>query len=136
VSVSWMNNPILLDTNYLICGLVEDASESELLKQWYGSGRSLITSSVAWYEFLCGPVTESQIEVIRAFLKGPKIIGFDENMASRAAWLYNQMGRPRKLRVDIMIAATAIETGAQLATANTDDFDSMVPFGLKLWRIE
>jgi hypothetical protein len=73
VSVSWMNNPILLDTNYLICGLVEDASESELLKQWYGSGRSLITSSVAWYEFLCGPVTESQIEVIRAFLKGPKI---------------------------------------------------------------
>lgn len=125
---------MLLDTNFLICGLVVDSSESELLKQWYLGGRTLVTSSVAWYEFLCGPVTEPQIGAIRAFLKGPNVIGFDPNIASRAAQLFNQLGRPRRLRVDIMIAATAIEVEAELATANIGDFEAMVPFGLKLWR--
>jgi predicted nucleic acid-binding protein len=131
-----VEHPILLDTNFLICGLVEDSLESERLKQWYLSGRLLVTSSVAWYEFLCGPVNESQIEVIRAFLKGPKVIGFDQQIASRAALLFNQLGRSRKLRIDIMIAATAIETNAELATANIEDFKTLVPLGLKLWGHE
>ena len=128
------NNAILLDTNFLICGLIQDSSESELLKQWYLSGRTLMTSSVAWYEFLCGPVTESQIDVILAFLKGPKVIAFDQTISSRAALLFNQLGRPRKVRVDVMIAATAIEMDAELATANVQDFTEMKPYGLKLWK--
>ena len=129
---SALENPILLDTNFLICGLIQYSSESELLKQWYLSGRSLITSSVAWYEFLCGPVTEPQVEVIQAFLKGPKVIAFDQIIASRAALLFNQLGRPRKLRVDVMIAATAIEMNSELATANVHDFETMVPHGLRV----
>ena len=131
---SMLENPILMDTNFLICGLIQDSPESEQLKQWYRSGRSLMTSSVVWYEFLCGPVTEPQVEVIHAFLKGPKVIAFDQSIASRTALLFNQLGRPRKVRVDAMIAATAIEMDAELATANVQDFEGMIPYGLKLWK--
>ena len=130
---SKLENAILLDTNFLICGLIQDSKEIELLKEWYLSDRPLITSSVAWYEFLCGPVTESQVEVIQAFLAGPKVIAFDQVIASRAALLFNQLGRPRKLRVDAMIAAAAIEMNAEIATANIQDFEVMIPYGLKLW---
>jgi len=97
---------------------------------WHEGGEPMITPTVVWFEFLCGPVTREQEATIRAFLT--QIIPFDEKQATAAAGLFNKAGRKRRLRVDAMIAGTAIAAGAKLATNNRADFAPFVPFGLKM----
>ena len=121
---------ICLDTNYLIGGLVSGSLESRKLISWTQAGEILITAMPAWHEFLCGPVTTSQITAIRAFLQD--IIPFDDARAVESARLFNAAGRKRALRIDAMIAATATLSGAALATNNRGDFAAFVPHGLKL----
>jgi len=111
---------ICLDTNYLILGLIEGSKESKQLIRWYQSGEVLVTPMVAWYKFLCGPVTEQQVVTMRAFLS--EIIPFGEAQAAKAAELFESSGRKRGLRVDAMIAATALLARAKIATNNKADF--------------
>lgn len=122
---------ICLDTNYLVRGLLEGARESSELVRWRQSGEILLSAAPAWYEFLCGPVTDLQIRVIRAFLSGG-VAAFEEIQAAESARLFNAIGRIRRLRTDTMIAATAIVAGASLATSNREDFKVFVPHGLKI----
>jgi len=98
---------ICLDTNYLIRGLILGSSEEKALIAWCRAGEKLITSYVAWYEFLCGPVSKEQIQAMMLFLTGG-IIPFREIHAQESARLFNRANRFRRLRVDAMIAATAI----------------------------
>lgn len=121
---------ICLDTNHLIFGLVPGSRESKELIAWAQAGKTLITPMPAWYEFICGPVTAPQIAAMRAFLRDPVL--FDEPQALEAARLFNAAKRKRSLRIDAMIAATAIVAGAELATSNRSDFNTFVPHGLKL----
>lgn len=121
---------ICLDTNYLIRGLVSGSREGEELAAWITSGERLVTPVIAWYEFLCGPVTARQVETMRAFVSA--LIAFDASHAVMAAALYNAVGRKRRLRVDAMIAAVAIVAGASLATSNQEDFCEFVGHGLLL----
>jgi predicted nucleic acid-binding protein len=122
---------ICLDTNYLIRGLVNGTRESDKLIHWHQVGEILLSATPAWYEFLCGPVAQPQINVMQAFLSGG-IIAFEQLQAIEAARLFNAIGRLRRLRIDAMIAATAILADARLATSNKDDFKMFVPHGLKL----
>ena len=121
---------ICLDTNYLILGLVPGSQEGKDLVRWHQSGEVLITPMPAWYEFLCGPVTTAQISAMRTFVHD--IVPFDEVHATTAAGLFNATGRKRGLRIDAMIAATAMVAGAALATNNRSDFNAFVPHGLGL----
>lgn len=121
---------ICLDTNYLIRGIVDATSEAEQLSCWYREGEPIITPMPAWFEFLCGPLTDVQEATIRAFLS--RIVPFDEGEAIESARLFNAIGRNRKYRVDAMIAGTAIATSARLATNNQADFEPFVPYGLEL----
>ena len=125
---------ICLDANYLIGGVSEERPESAQLLAWFQAGERFSTAMPAWYEFLCGPVTEAQIAAMRAFLTHG-ILSFDHAQAVTAARLFNAVKRPRRLRVDAMIAATAIVAGGRLATLNTDDFGLFVPYGLELMQI-
>jgi predicted nucleic acid-binding protein len=92
---------------------------------------SFCTAAPAWYEFLCGPITAAQINTMQAFLEGD-IIPFAADQAQVAARLFNAAERPRRLRVDAMIAATAISRQAALATLNTADFKPFTSHGLVL----
>ena len=121
---------IFLDTNYLIRGLMIETIEARSLVAWYQAGEKLITSSVVWYEFLSGPVSEEQIETMAAFLTGG-IIPFEEDQAIEAAQLFNAVNRVRRLRFDAMIAATAILQKAALATSNKKDFQIFEAHGLQ-----
>ena len=121
---------ICLDTNYLILGLVVDSKESRELTAWVQAGETLITPMFAWYEFLCGPVTAPQVATIRAFVQ--HVVPFDEPQAVTAARLFNAINRTRRLRVDAMIAGTAVAAGATLATNNREDFKAFVPHGLRV----
>jgi predicted nucleic acid-binding protein len=122
---------ICLDTNYLVRGLLEGAQESAELVQWRQRGETVLSAAPAWYEFLCGPVNDRQIRIIRAFLSGG-IVAFEETQAAEAARLFNAIGRIRRLRTDTMIAATAIVAGATLATSNKEDFKVFIPHGLNI----
>lgn len=97
---------------------------------WTQAGESLITPMAAWYEFLCGPVTGPQVAAIRGFLH--EVVAFGEPQAAEAARLFNAGGRKRSLRVDAMIAGTALVAGARLATNNQKDFKTFTSHGLIL----
>ena len=87
-------------------------------------------SSIAWAEFLSGPVTEAETMEARSLIDS--IDAFGERDAHVAADLFNQTGRRSRSLPDCMIAAVSIRCGAALATINSRDFRPFEPFGLKL----
>ncbi len=121
---------ICLDTNYLIRCVELGSAEAARMEAWYRDDEPLITPTPAWFEFICGPVSIEQEATVRAFLND--IIPFTEVEAKEAARLLNAVGRKRSLRVDAMIAATAISAKAPLATSNRDDFAPFLEHGLEL----
>ena len=84
----------------------------------------------AWFEFICGPVTQDQKTTMRAFLT--EIVPFAEAEAVEAARLFNAIERKRSLRGDAMIAGSAASRQARLATNNRADFEPFVAHGLRL----
>lgn len=120
---------ILLDTNYLINVLVSGSRESEQVKAWFPE-MDMCTSAIAWYEFLCGPVDDESISIVRSLIRD-RIIPFTADQAQESSRLYNHTNRQRRLRMDAMIAASAIVLNAELATANVQDFSAFKPFGLR-----
>lgn len=98
--------------------------------RWAKEGETFCVSSIVWYEFLCGPISNEQETAMNNLMT--EIIPFDEAVGKTAANLFNQVGRSRQLRVDAMIAATAIFKNRPLATNNTADFARFTPFGLQL----
>jgi predicted nucleic acid-binding protein len=66
-----------------------------------------------------------------ALLKGG-ILPYTPAEAQVAASACRSLKMPRRLRVDAMIAATAIVAKAPLAANNGDDFEPFIPHGLRL----
>lgn len=122
---------IHLDANYLILGNQEGSLEDAVLRGWLEADRTLATSTIAWMEFVSGPVSAPAVESIRHAL-GDRIVAFTAVEAELAAKLFNAVERRRALRYDCMIAAAAITAGAELATRNVADFRLFVPHGLVL----
>ncbi len=122
---------ICLDANFLIGGVIEARPESRHLLAWAAAGETFCTAAPAWYEFLCGPVSPAQVETMLAVLGGG-VVPFSAAQAQIAARLFNAAERPRRLRVDAMIAATAISQNAALATLNHSDFRLFTAQGLEL----
>lgn len=120
-----------LDTNFLIRGNHAGSAEDADLQRWLGAGEPLVSSSIAWLEFVSGPVSAPAVESIRQAL-GERIVAFTSPEAELAARLHKAVGHRRALRFDCLIAAAAISAGAELATRNVDDFRLFVPHGLVL----
>ena len=121
---------IHLDTSFLIRALVRGSREDALLRKWMRANEPLGMSTVAWAEFLCGPVDETAISVASVVVG--RHTPFTDETASVAAGLFNRSGRRRGTMVDCMIAATALADQAAVATGNPDDFRRFEPFGLNL----
>lgn len=121
---------IHLDTSFLIGALTPGSREDARLREWIGANEPLGMSTVAWAEFLCGPVDEAALSVASV------VVGrqsrFTEETAAIAARLFNGSGRRRGTMVDCMIAATALAEEAAVATSNPDDFRRFEAFGLAL----
>lgn len=122
---------ILLDTNYLIRILVPSSEEFAKVSAWIKQGEPLTTAALCWYEFCCGPVTETEQSLVFGLLRG-EILPLDETAARRSAELFNGTGRARSLKVDSLVAGTALAAGARLTTSNLRDFRPFVPWGLVL----
>lgn len=122
---------ILLDTNYLIRALVPGSIESGKIIDWFKAGIDLCTSSVAWYEFLCGPVDDEGVLTVQSLLR-ERVLPFTTDQAAESSRLFNATGRQRHLRVAAMIASAAIIANADLATGNIEHFLQFRNHGLKL----
>ena len=121
---------IHLDTSFLIRGFVSGTPENRVLRGWLGADETLAVSSVAWMEFLCGPVEPREMEFATSIVN--RHIDFTPAHAEIAARLFNLSGRRRKLFVDCAIAATAIFENAPVATTNERDFRRFEGEGLTL----
>ena len=121
---------IHLDTSFLIRALAPGSQEDARLREWIGANEPLGMSTVAWAEFLCGPVDEAAMSVASVVVERQLL--FTEEMAVIAARLFNGSGRRRGTMVDCMIAATALAEQAAVATGNPDDFSRFEAFGLAL----
>lgn len=122
---------IHLDTNYIIGLVTKDSRLRPTLEEWLRNREIFAVSSIAWSEFVTGPVTPQQVHDASTILQG-RILSFGEVEAIIAARLYNQAGRKRALRLDSFIAAVAISSSAPLATENQKDFLPFVSGGLSL----
>lgn len=121
---------ICFDTNYLIRALIPETEEALAVEQWLNANESLCIPTVAWYEFLCGSTPEEE-QLAVALLDGG-LLPFGEIEAQSAAAAFRSLDKPRRLRVDAMIAVTAIVAKTPLATNNRKDFLPFVPHGLML----
>ncbi len=121
---------IHLDTSFLIRALNLGTPEDRKLREWIGAGETLSMSTVAWAEFLCGPLDESEIAL------ADQIVGqrsdFTPAQAAIAARVFNESGRRRGSLIDCMIAAAALADGAPIATENVADFRRFQNSGLKV----
>ncbi|HLA77332.1 MAG TPA: PIN domain-containing protein [Vicinamibacteria bacterium] len=121
---------IHLDTSFLIRALVRGSTEDQLLRDWLRKGEPLGMSTVAWAEFLCGPVDVAQRQMVDLIVS--QRTPFAEDDAVLAARLFNDSGRRRGSLADCMIAAAAIREKAPLATKNPSDFERFRSAGLRI----
>jgi predicted nucleic acid-binding protein len=121
---------IHLDTSFLIRALVPGTEESIKLSGWLRERRSIAVSAFAWGEFLCGPLGEPEKKDAGRIAHRHLLVGTKE--ATAAAGLFKRAGRRRGSFPDCLIAATAILSGAELATSNLSDFERFTDAGLEL----
>lgn len=121
---------IQFDTNFLIQAYLAGTPASEKFYTWGKAGENLSISSIAWAEFLCGPLDAAADALARKVFPNPE--PFLPGDAVLSAKLFNQTGRRSRSLADCMIAAVAIRCGAKLATINAADFQSLTKYGLVL----
>jgi predicted nucleic acid-binding protein len=122
---------IHLDTNLLIAAVNAGDLHHGTARRLAARELLFATSAIAWMEFHAYPVSPCVSRSLRGILQGG-VIPFEQEIAALAGELIRATRAKRRTRMDTMIAATAIHTGAELATVNPEDFMPFVPFGLKL----
>lgn len=121
---------IHLDTNYLALLKLADSVEARRTAAWIVQRAELGTSTIAWTEFLCGPLNLGEDRDVRGIVGAP--VPFEEQDARLAAELFNRSGRRRHSLADCQIAATAIRSQAWLATGDVAGFAPFSAAGLRL----
>ncbi len=121
---------IHFDTNFLIQATLAGSPAHSRFRAWSAAGGAFGVSTVAWAEYLCGPLDATAEAMARRVFPNPE--AFLPADAALAADLFNRTGRRSRSLADCMIAAVAIRCGAKLATINTQDFSPFQPFGLTL----
>jgi predicted nucleic acid-binding protein len=110
--------------------VVAGSAAHEKFQGWTQAQEDCNASSIAWAEFLGGPLDAPAEAIARQIFPHPEpFLPADAVLAAR---LFNQTGRRSRSLADCMIAAVAIRCGAKLATSNTADFQPFVPLGLIL----
>ena len=121
---------IHLDTNFLIQALVPNSAAEAKVLAWPSAGEVLGISSIAWSEFLCGPLSPNEQALARLIVDPPE--PFVAADAGKAAGLFNSTGRRSRCLADCQIASVALRCGAAVATGNIADFAPFQAHGLIL----
>jgi len=121
---------IHLDTSFLIQALLPNSAAAVRLQTWLTDGEDLNISSIAWSEFLCGPLTTKDAALAETLFAAPE--PFLASDASKAAELFNATGRRSRSLADCQIAAVTMRCDARMATGNLSDFTLFQSHGLTL----
>ncbi len=121
---------IHLDTNFLIQALVPNSVAGATLQTWKKDDEVLGISSIAWSEFLCGPLNQNDDTLAQLLFPEPE--PFLASDAVRAAELFNATGRRSRSLADCQIAAVALRCDARVATVDASDFSLFQSHGLTL----
>ena len=97
---------------------------------WFSAKEIVNLNTVAWAEFLAGPLAPHDETFARSLFSQPEPLTVGDS--ELAAALFNKTGRRSRSLADCMIAASAIRSGAALATINTTDFAPFIAHGLRL----
>lgn len=124
---------IHLDTSLLIRALVRGSPADRELRRWIREGVPIAMSTVAWAEFLCGPLDPVHPELAARIVSSRA--PFTEEDAAMSARLFNDTGRRRGSLADCMIAAVALRCSATLATCNPNDFRRLESTGLAVMAL-
>lgn len=128
-----MENLILCDTDVLInfLGGREGADEVEAL---LNTSRAAV-SAITVYELFNGVVSEKHLRQRDALVQLCEVVKIDAGIARRGSEIYRHLKGTGSLvcHEDVLIAATALETGTPLLTANRKHFER-IP-GLRLHPI-
>ncbi|MEI7775511.1 MAG: PIN domain-containing protein [Verrucomicrobiota bacterium] len=122
---------IHLDANILIRLSVPGSGAAKKVRKWLLAGETLSASAPAWFEYISGPVTAQDILHAEAILTGG-VANFEKEHSHKAADLFNLTDRRRAMKLDCMIAASALLHRAKVATTNVTDFLPFVPHGLAI----
>jgi predicted nucleic acid-binding protein len=121
---------IHFDTNFLIQTVIAGSAAHQKFQAWTKAQEACNVSSIAWAEFLCGPLDAAAEGIARQIFPNPEpFLPADAVLAAR---LFNQTGRRSRSLADCMVASVAIRCGAKLATFNTADFQVFLAHGLIL----
>ena len=112
-----------VDTRFLIRALIAGTAEDKRLRRWIAANEPLAMSTVAWAEFLCGPLGSADAAIASAIVG--EAVPLTADQAATAAALFNSSGRRRGTFIDCLVAACAVDADAALATANPADFARM-----------
>src|SRR5439155_7573692 len=112
------------DTNFLIQATVAGSPAHAQFAAWTSAQEACSVSSIAWAEFLCGPLDATAESLARQIIPNPEPFLLAD--AAVAADLFNKTGRRSRSLADCMIAAVAVRCGAKLATINAADFQPFV----------
>jgi predicted nucleic acid-binding protein len=123
----------LLDTSVLTSLAKHDAVELQKLRAWLQAGNGLAIPRVAAYEFrrgvLCGAVDSAADQRGKLFFAHFLVVELDPETWEIAAdiWaaLYLAKLSPKRRDSDILIAATVLRGGFELATNNKPDFETI-----------
>ena len=133
---------IHLDNDYL-AKLSEFGGEYRDVQNWILNQHPIGTSAIAWNEFMRGPNNNGRNKADETAVKlllTAGIAPFGEEAAAFGAYLFNIIQRPSgshvRLRMDCLIAGSAITSKAVLATRNLSDFRRFVPYQLELAEVE
>ena len=118
-----------LDTSVLIRALQPGTPEEAKLRKLVGQREPLTMCSVAWAEFLCGPLGRADRASAERLVQRPR--DFTPQHAEIAARLFNESGRRRQMFADCMIGAAALADGATIVTSNVAHFRRFAAAGLK-----
>ncbi len=119
-----------MSTDFLIQALVPSSVAATKLQTWKKDGEDLDISSIAWSEFLCGPLNQNDETLAQLLFPAPE--PFLASDAVRAAELCNASGRRSRSLADCQIAAVALRCDARVAHIRCGDFSLFQIHGLTL----
>jgi predicted nucleic acid-binding protein len=113
---------IVIDTSALVDSFTGVRASEDRLNDFMAAGESFLLSTITLYEWLSGPRSEEELYWQQLLFPDDEAVPFGYLEAAVAAEIYRQVKSPRRRKVDIAIAATAIRRGAALWTLNRRDF--------------
>lgn len=123
----------ILDTAILAHLALNEPAVPAAFSAWLDVGNGIVISRVTAYEFQrgvhAGSVSAQEQQAGELFLVNFAIIEVDASTWDLAAQIWGALartGKTRRMDADILIAATALRGGYEVATRNRKDFERIV----------